>query len=403
VRGESAAFVAGAERRLQIVDTASACVLAEIELASTSSKVAFSRRRPLVAVTAGSSVHFFNVPSACTLARPINGIAGATTIAFIGDDRLAVLAPGTGGPNDGLQLHTVDLRSERVDQSRQVGAATASSFDPGGRWLALASGARVRLIDVATGAARASASLPSPVLAVAVAPDAAWTAAVTDQQRLHVWRGVAMQPGADSQLPESIHGELIAVGSNRAAVITEESLRSGMWLTLRSWNLSPVTEAAPVRLGTDRSDMAPGVCGFADGGTRVAIRARGIGIIVRESDRDIAVLDEAAGEERCTFSTDGRYLAVARNDITIWDVTRQTAVSRIELGPRAARLAFSAANHYLAVVTEGGRMFVVMLRPRDLLDAACARLSSNIKSEDWTRFVGPEPIRLACPSLGEAQ
>ncbi len=59
---------------------------------------------------------------------------------------------------------------------------------------------------------------------------------------------------------------------------------------------------------------------------------------------------------------------------------------------------FHPSGRYL--LTRSGNIAEVwLLRPDDLIAAACTRLTWNLTTQEWTRFIGDEPYRKTCENL----
>ncbi|GLC92897.1 hypothetical protein Tamer19_23050 [Cupriavidus sp. TA19] len=64
-------------------------------------------------------------------------------------------------------------------------------------------------------------------------------------------------------------------------------------------------------------------------------------------------------------------------------------------------VAFSPGGRYLAAALENGNLGRWLLRPRDLIEDACARLPENISQGNWERYVGSMPYIDLCPTLAK--
>ena len=67
-------------------------------------------------------------------------------------------------------------------------------------------------------------------------------------------------------------------------------------------------------------------------------------------------------------------------------------------------VAFSADGRYVetAYISAENRDLSVardLLRPQDLIDEACSRLTSNLTAEEWKRYMPSDKRRQTCPNL----
>jgi len=60
----------------------------------------------------------------------------------------------------------------------------------------------------------------------------------------------------------------------------------------------------------------------------------------------------------------------------------------------------SADGGTVATGHRDGTARVFPLRADALIEAACKRVSRNLTAEEWRNYLGDEPYRKTCPSLG---
>ena len=86
-------------------------------------------------------------------------------------------------------------------------------------------------------------------------------------------------------------------------------------------------------------------------------------------------------------------------------VTRFTSppTSRIDAGGAVRAARFAEDQRYLEVASIVGaevRITRHALRPDDLREDACSRLTRNLTVEEWKEYLGPAiPYRKTCPNL----
>lgn len=388
---------------VRVFDAMHGCEVAQTLAATTDPVVAFAATGRTMAVASEHRVEIFAFAAGCGDARQFDGVAGAVAAAFSADEsHLGVVARSA----EGLALQRVDVAGARVVLTRPLGAAAVMQFSGNGSVLALASGNRIRLVDVASGGERASATSTDGVAALALSRDGGHLAAATRGNVLQIWNGASLQAQASAPLPDPLEagaGSLAIEPARVVAITRGEARRVGEPLTLQSWTLPAMAHAA-APVGRDRGGFAANVCGLSEGGGRVAINAGVSGIRVREtaSGKDLAILDDPGRGRRCTFSADERYLAVAAGtSVRIWEVASQAEVANLAASGTVRALAFSPGGRYLAATLQDGALARWLLRPADLIAEACARLPGNISQEDWERYVGNVPYVELCPALGK--
>lgn len=393
----------GSASLIRVLDGERQCEVAQVLAEATEAVVAFAPVGRRIAVASGDGADVLAFPAGCGDEAQFDSVRGAVAAAFSADERqLYVVVQSV----EGLALQRLALPGAGILASRPLGAATVAQFSADGSVLVLASDNRIRRIDVATGVEGSGATAPDVVEALAPSVDAAYLAAATRGQRLRIWSGASLRELATVPLPEPLDSDAgsLAVDARRVIAITRgEARRIGEPLSVQSWTL-PAMAHASARVGQDRGGFAASVCGLDANGDRIAINAGVSGVRVREtlSRRDVAILDASGRTRRCTFSADGRYLAVETAGVVrVWEVGRQAEVAQLRSSAAIRSVTFSAGGRYLAAVLENGRVGFWLLRSGDLIGSACARLPGNISSDDWARYVADTPAVRLCPRLDE--
>jgi WD40 repeat protein len=105
------------------------------------------------------------------------------------------------------------------------------------------------------------------------------------------------------------------------------------------------------------------------------------------------------------FSPDGRYLAAisGKRTASVYDVATGYEVSRIMLASPAWKLAFDGTGTHLVVAAFAAfqlEFSSYLLRPSDMIDDLCSRLSRNLTAKEWAEYIGDEvPYRRTCQKL----
>lgn len=393
----------GAAYLIRVLETERQCEVAQVLADTTDAVVGFAPAERRIAVASGDGVDVLAFPAGCGDEMQFDSVSGAVAVAFSADEKLLNVVVQSA---EGLALQRLGVPDARIVVSRPLGSAAVVQFSADGSVLALASENRIRRVDVATGVEGAGATASDVIEALALSADAAYLVAVTQGKQLQIWSGASLHALGSAPLPEALYPDAgsLAIDARRVIAVTRgEARRIGEPLSVQSWTLPAMAHAA-ARVGQDRGGFAATVCGLNADGGRIAINAGVSGVGVREtlSGQEVAILDATGQTRRCTFSANGRHLAVETAGVVrIWDIGRQIEVAQLRSSVAIRAIAFSSGGRYLAAVLENGRVGFWLLRPGDLIESACARLPKNISSNDWARYVGDTPAVRLCPRLGE--
>ena len=124
----------------------------------------------------------------------------------------------------------------------------------------------------------------------------------------------------------------------------------------------------------------------------------------------IAQLPHQASVTVLTFNDDGRYVATGSLDKTarVFETATGKEVVRVSLDSRVLDVRFIEHGRYLMVASvtpslERSQEIILtryMLRPQDLVEDACSRVTRNLTPAEWERYVGTEvPYHKTCARL----
>lgn len=393
----------GGSSLIRVFESAHQCEVAQAIADTSDAAVAFVPTGRKLAVASGNGVDVLAFPSGCGDEMQFDALSGAVAVVFSANEQHLDVVTQSGGE---LTLQRMEVPNARLLGSQPLGSASIAQFSADGSALALATENRVRLVDVATGAERARATSSDVVDALALSPEGRYLVAAMQGKQLQIWRGASLHELTSVPLPEPLDSDVgsLAIDPRHIIAITRgEARRIGEPLSVQSWTLPAMAHVA-ARAGQDRGGFAVTLCGLNVDGGRIAINAGVSGVRVREtlSGQDVALLDATGQLRRCAFSPNGHYLAVeTAGFIRIWDVGRQTEVAQLRSSTAIGSIVFSPGDRYLAAILENGRVGLWFLRPQDLIEATCARLPTNLSTDDWTRYVGAVPPVPLCPKWGE--
>ena len=124
----------------------------------------------------------------------------------------------------------------------------------------------------------------------------------------------------------------------------------------------------------------------------------------------IAELTHQSAVTVLTFNDDGRYVATGSLDKTarVFETATGKEVVRVSLDSRVLDVRFMEHGRYLMVASvtpslERSQEIILtryMLRPPDLVEDACSRVTRNLTPAEWERYVGTEvPYHKTCAKL----
>ncbi|HKP87714.1 MAG TPA: TIR domain-containing protein [Blastocatellia bacterium] len=103
--------------------------------------------------------------------------------------------------------------------------------------------------------------------------------------------------------------------------------------------------------------------------------------------------------EKISFSRDGKYLAVASGDVRVFENWDKRAAREVAQLPHRdeiiSAVGFAPDSRYMITAT-GNVIRIWFLRPADLIDEACSRLTRNLSKEEWSTIMPGVPFNRTC-------
>ena len=350
---------------------------------------------------------------------------------------------------DGL-IEVWDPQSGKEVSRMMHGAnVLAAAFSPNGKYLATGGvDSTVRLWDVTSGEEVAHASFPDlSIEDVVFSSDGKYFAAA-GTTTVRVWattdeevigkKVVELRPPWVNDLEFSHDGDYLAIAGSDGAVTgiarvwdvakDEEVARviherpaqgtsviqdvafspDGQYLatasddwTARVWDLSSGNELGHVSHQGSVLDVA-----FGPDGRYLATASQDGTARVWDvsTSTEVARMSHELNVSNVAFTPDGKYLATASQDNTahVWNVSSGTELMRMTHGPiddYMREVAFSPDGTY--VVTVGSSLSRVWRwrTQKELVEAACTRLTSNFTRAQWQRNLPTIPYHETCPKL----
>jgi WD40 repeat protein len=343
----------------------------------------------------------------------------------------------------GEHVRLYQLSSETVVRSLPEGRLVSAAFSADGRYVA--HGGRAEVFDLAMSEPVLSAGLGLNGRTVALSVDGRFLA-IGDPTRVLEVKGWTQKYEHESRmcmgLAFSSDARYLAAGTMQGAVQLHDVVAGKPGLERRTRTLRSVS------LSGDGKYLAVGIQDAAllfswpEDKELLSVKHKGLvhSVLVSADGRYLAsggvddqvpVYDVVHRKElyrlshqqtvyALAFSPDGRYIATGGLDKTarIFNLATGEEIARLFQEATVLAITFSADGR--SVMTAAGkdsqtredgnrvmagpleRPFIVMrhlLRPDDLREEACARLTRNLTHEEWTRYIGDEPYRKTCPKL----
>ena len=123
-----------------------------------------------------------------------------------------------------------------------------------------------------------------------------------------------------------------------------------------------------------------------------------------ENTKELLNLPHDVGVRSVAFAQDAQSVLTVDFDNVghIFDAHTGLEVSRVEFGLPVWQVALPAPGRHLiaAVGSRGLEFHTSLIRPQDMIDELCSRMTRNLTAVEWAEYVGAEvPYRRTCPSL----
>lgn len=113
----------------------------------------------------------------------------------------------------------------------------------------------------------------------------------------------------------------------------------------------------------------------------------------------ITLLRHSAGVTAGAFTADGARLVTASAEgVRLWDLVTGREMF-LQRDSAIHNIAVSPDGKYLATADDQDVVRTWFLRPDDLIDEACRRLTRNLTEDEWQEFVADGPYAATCPDL----
>jgi WD40 repeat protein len=147
--------------------------------------------------------------------------------------------------------------------------------------------------------------------------------------------------------------------------------------------------------------------------TRLAFNPPGTILFTAQSE-NLQAWDIPSGRQRFAITANGDidlivpdlssayFATMAHGRLTVWDAVSGARLAELPDSGYLRTAAFSPDGRYLLAGYDERSAALWLWRSADLREQACARLTSNLSHEEWTRWFPKEPYRQICPNLPPA-
>ena len=293
---------------------------------------------------------------------------------------------------DGKYLATANSDTARVWEAatgkevvkvKHDGWVNDVAFSPDGKYIATASWDNTaRVWEAATGKEVVKVNHDDWVNDVAFSPDGKYLATASNDKTARVWDATTWKEVAKVNHDDRVSAVTFSPDGKYLATASNDK-------TARVWDATTWKEV--IKINHDDRVWA------------VAFSPNGKYLATASNDKTARVWEAATGKEVAkvnhdnsvgdvAFSPDGKYLATASEDKTarVWDATTWREVAKVNHDDSVRDVAFSPDGKYLATASFDNTVRVHFVKPQDLIDEACQRLSRNFTVEEWEKYMNLE-------------
>ena len=316
--------------------------------------------------------------------------------AFSSDARKLAIAD-----DDGVRVFEIATRRELIRVAENE--VKAVSFSPDGLWIATANTDGIaKAFESSSGAMAFSSSIPDGLGAMRFSPDSRFVATAGGDRNVHVFEVSGRREVARLQHQDAV--EVLAFSPDSRSLATGDAHGTARVLRLSTGeqilNLPTAKRIAAVLFSPDGRWLA------------IAGEDRLARVIETATGKEVASIMHQAPVLAVLFSADSSSVATASYDYTVrvFEAATGKEKSRINLDGRVKAMKFIEDGRILETASSGkleseeaisaNSDFISLqrhlLRPEDLIQEACSRLTQNLSVEEWKQYWGYSAYHRTC-------